>query len=286
MAPAQDAGSSASSSAGMTPLRPICVDCAGITTCFRCEHLWDRRVSSGIAAPVCPARSPGASPPLLDDGTGQVAAGPRALFERLVRRRNPLSIMTWLNKAAVRRRLARSPTGSTPLTHEGIDALAGTQGREFLRELLIDSRPAARRDKYLAAFAVWRVRRLASIATPPAGAEIATLPLLAPLDGILTVRAEAGPLPAGREPAPETGPTRRCGSSPSCPGAAARWRTRQNDIDAWFATASNPHGADDFLVFAVTHRRCRKIDIPLNEATLVSGVLGRTPRRARAAPAR
>jgi hypothetical protein len=36
----------------------------------------------------------------------------------------------------------------------------------------------------------------------------------------------------------------------------------QADVDDWFATASNPHSARDFLVFARARRRCPAITIP------------------------
>ncbi len=52
--------------------------------------------------------------------------------------------------------------------------MAGMEGREFLRELLIDTGLLPPRDKYLAAFATWRARRLDSIAEPATRAEIST----------------------------------------------------------------------------------------------------------------
>jgi hypothetical protein len=39
-------------------------------------------------------------------------------------------------------------------------------------------------------------------------------------------------------------------------------KSPQTDIDDWFSSASNPHGARDFLVFAIGRRRCPRVEIP------------------------
>ncbi|HVA06553.1 MAG TPA: hypothetical protein VNG12_07440 [Acidimicrobiales bacterium] len=153
--------------------RPICVDCAGITTCFTCatcgkkDHMW----FSAMCVSCSLTRRLGA---VLDDGTGQVSPALRPLFAKITSMANPIAAMTWLNKAAVRRRLADLAHDSVPLTHEGIDTMAGPQSREFLRELLMDTDLLEKRDKYLAAFSAWRQRRLASIADLTTRSEIST----------------------------------------------------------------------------------------------------------------
>ena len=241
--------------------RPICVDCAGITTCFRCATCGEegQQWYSATCVSCSLARR---LTVVLDDGTGQLAPSLVPLFERLCSMANPLSGMTWLNKVAVRQRLGSLADGSTPLTHEGIDSLCGTQGREFLRELLVDSGLLPYRDKYLAAFEAWRVRRLASIDDPAVKREIA-LYLSWRHSRDLAVRAEAGRLPAE---AANVARDRTDAAVRFLGFLSGRGRAldelEQADVDAWFATASNPQAADDFLVFAVAHRRCRKIDIP------------------------
>jgi hypothetical protein len=144
--------------------RPICVDCAGITTCFVCStcgqegQQWYTRTCLSCSL----TRRLGA---LLDDGTGQVAPALVPMFEKITSMANPISAMTWLNKPAVRRRLAALADGSTPLTHEGIDTMAGIQGREFLRELLMDNGLLKTKRSG---------QRLRNPASPFAGAAVAT----------------------------------------------------------------------------------------------------------------
>ena len=101
--------------------------------------------------------------------------------------------MTWLSKPAGRQRLASLADGSTPLIHEGIDTRPGPQGREFLRELLMHIGLLPHRDKYLAAFATWRHRRLASLSEPAIRTEISAYLAWRHMRN-LTVRSEAGQL--------------------------------------------------------------------------------------------
>jgi hypothetical protein len=43
---------------------------------------------------------------------------------------------------------------------------------------------------------------------------------------------------------------------------AALGSCTQTDLDAWYATASHPHGADDFLSWAIRHRHCQRVQLP------------------------
>ncbi len=244
--------------------RAICVDCAGITTCFTCStcgaegQQWFTRTCL-----ACSLNRRLAA--LLDDGSGQVSVALRPLFERLTASANPIGPLTWLNKAAVRRRLTDLADGSVPLTHEGIDTMAGMQGREFLRELLIDTGLLPPRDKYLAAFATWRARRLDSIAEPATRAEISTYLAWRHMRD-LTVRSEAGRLTASAT-----------GTARDQTDAAVRFlgflsdrglllsTARQSDIDDWFATASNPFMALDFITWARRRRRCGRLKVPTKQ---------------------
>ena len=245
--------------------RPICVDCAGISTCFRCETCG--REGGTWYSRTCVACSLARRlPPLLDDGTGKVASALVPLFERLVAARNPLSIMTWLNKAPVRRRLASLATGTTPLTHEGIDGLEGTQGREFLRELLIDVGLLPARDKYLTAFERWRVGRLERTPDEAAAREV-EIYLSWRIERDLRVRAAAGPLPAqaANRARDQVDAAVRVLAFLQDRGRQLS-ECRQADLDDFFATASNPAIAIDFLTFSMTRRRCPRLCIPERRA--------------------
>jgi hypothetical protein len=250
--------------------RPICVDCAGITTCFTCStcgteaQQWFTRTCLSCSL----SRRLGA---LLDDGTGHISVALWPLFEKLTSSSSPIGPMTWLNKPAVRRRLTDLADGSTPLTHEGIDTMAGVQGREFLRELLMETGVLPRRDKYLAAFSAWRHRRLTSISDPATRAEISTYLAWRHMRD-LTVRSEAGRLTASAT-----------GTARDQTDAAVRFlgfvsdrglvlsKVRQNDIDDWFATASNPFMARDFIIWAIQRRRCGRLKVPSRAPTSAPG---------------
>jgi hypothetical protein len=241
--------------------RAICVDCARITTCFTCStcgkdgQLWYSRtcLSCSLARRLTV---------VLDDGTGRVAPDLVALFEKLCSMTNPISAMTWLNKPPVRQRLASLANGSTPLTHEGIDTMPGPQAREFLRELLMDIGLLEHRDKYLAAFVRWRDARIASVSEPATRKEISVYLAWRQMRD-LTVRSEARQLTAGV-----------IGTARDQTDAAVRFlafisdrglvlsKVRQADIDDWFATASNPFMARDFITWAMRRRRCRRLVLP------------------------
>ena len=241
--------------------RPICVDCAGITTCFRCDHCgqegqtWYSRtcLSCSLARRL---RS------VMDDGTGEVAPALVPLFERLCAMANPIAAMTWLNKPAVRLRLSSLAQGTTPLTHAGVDTLAGSQGREFLRELLIEVGLLPGRDKYLAAFESWRTRRLASITDPTIRREIAIY-MSWRHQRNLAVRAEAGRLTAA---VANSARDQIDGAVRFLDFLTERGRVLadlgQDDVDVFFAEASNPMSALDFLTFAVGNRRCGRLQLP------------------------
>ena len=242
--------------------KDICVDCAGITTCFRCDQCgneggtWYSRtcVSCSLARRL---RT------VMDDGTGQVAPALVPLFDRLCAMPNPMAAMTWLNKPAVRQRLAALAQGTTPLTHAGVDTLTGSQAREFLRELLVEVGLLPGRDKYLAAFESWTHHRLTTIDDPAAAGEIERY-LSWRQARVLRIRAAAGRLPA-----------QAANTARDQTDAAVRFlcflrlerghslgELTQADVDEWFSTASNPQGARDFIIFAIKRRRCPRVEIP------------------------
>jgi hypothetical protein len=242
-------------------LGAICVSCAGITTSFICStcgheaQLYYTRTCFSCSLHRrlrC----------VLDDGTGQVAPALVPLFESLRSMANPVAGMNWLNKAEVRERLSSLALGTTSLTHEGIDTMAGPQAREFLRELLMDTGLLPQRDKYLAAFRAWCPRRLSSIDDAATRNEI-SIYLAWRHTKDLTVRSEAGHLTAAAASAARDhtdAAVRFLGF------VAERGRVvselRQVDIDDWFTTASNPFMAVDFISWAIGRKRCGRIRLP------------------------
>jgi NAD(P)-dependent dehydrogenase (short-subunit alcohol dehydrogenase family) len=248
---------------------PICVDCAGIRTCFRCRRC--QKEDRTWYSQTCLSCSLDQRLRLVLGVGGTVPAGLLPLLERLVAMENPIAGLTWLNKSAVRERLQALGRGEVPLTHEGIDRLAGGQGREFLRELLVEVGVLPYRDKYLASFRAWVPKRLASIKEADIEREI-RLYVSWHEERELAVRAEAGRLDAGRA-------NRARDSIDSAVRflrfTRARGRSlaelRQEDVDAWFAEAGHPFGALDYLVFAAAHRRCRRLELPRSRRVISAG---------------
>lgn len=242
--------------------RAVCVDCAGITTPFRCTTCG--REDRTWFAHTCVACSLARHlPEVLDDGTGQLSPALLPLATHLVSSPSPLAAMHWVRKPKVSERLQSLARGSVPLTHEGIDTMAADQSREHLRELLQTTGILPMRDKYLAAFEAWTQHRLATIDDPAARGEIERY-LSWRQARVLRIRAEAGPLPA-----------QAANTARDQTDAAVRFlfflgndrhRTlvelTQADVDDWFSSASNPGGARDFLVFAIGRRRCPRVKIP------------------------
>lgn len=239
----------------------ICVDCAHILTCFRCAtcgkegHMWYSRTCVGCALPKRLRH-------VLSDGSARVAPQLVPLFERITSMPNPMAAMTWLNKEEVRDRLSDLARGRVPLSHEGIDTMAPGQGREFLRELLVEVGLLPYRDKYLAAFVAWQQKRLASIEEPEIRKEI-RIYLAWRQHRNLAVRAEAGRVPAriaNRARDQTDGAVRFLRFVSAREKSLAE--LSQDDVDAFFAEASNPMIAIDFLYFAVSRRRCPRVHLP------------------------
>lgn len=245
--------------------RPVCVGCAGITTCFTCAscgHEGQQWYAGTCLA--CSLRRRLAD--ILDDGNGRVAPALVPLHEKLSSVPNPISGLTWLNKPAVRARLRALANGSVPLTHEGVGSMDGPQGREFLRELLTSVGLLPGRDKYLAAFERWRARRLESVTDPAARQEVALYIAWWHLKN-LRVRSEAGRLRAedtnlARD---QTDAAVRFLGFLSERGLTLA-QVAQADLDAWFASTPNGPLAANFLTFATRSRRCPRLKLPAQRA--------------------
>jgi integrase len=244
--------------------RPICVDCAGIPTSFRCSTCGSE--DEAFYAHTClrcslKKRLAG----LLDDGSGQVAPSLVPFFDALVSMPEPRRGLKWLNSAAVRERLAALATGAVALTHAGLDAFHPDNGREYLRELLMAHGCLPAQDKYLMAFERWETRRLATI-DDPADRQIIRVYLRWRHHRELTARAAAGPLTA-----PMTFTARRRVNSGL---ELLSWLRERNvtlaectqaSLDAWFATVTNAVNATDFLRWAMRHQRCPRLVFPVSQ---------------------
>ena len=225
--------------------RPVCVDCAGIPTSFRCSicGVEDEPFYSHTCLRCSLNRR---LVGILDDGSGAVAPAMLPFFDAVVSMGRPRQGLTWLNSAAVRQRLTDLATGAVPLTHEGIDTFGGGPGREYLRELLMAHGALPVADKYLLAFERFEQHRLETIADP-ADRQIITVYLRWRHHRDLVARSEAGVLTARTQNAAQ-----------QQTNAAVRFlgwlRTRhvtlaactQEDVDIWFATTPNAVSAWTF----------------------------------------
>ncbi len=241
----------------------ICADCAGITTSYWCTTC-GREDQTWFAATCMSCSVARQLTDTLDDGTGHVAPFLVPLFDRLVAAPRPVASMQWVRKPMVAERLSALARGAVPLTHDGIDTFAARPEPRAPPGTAPRPRPpASARDKYLAAFETWTTRRLATIDDPTTAGEIERYLAWHQLR-VLRLRSEAGPLRASvaNSARDQTDAGVRFLAFLADVRARALRELRQADVDAWFAEASNPHAARDFLVFARAQRRCPRVVIP------------------------
>lgn len=194
---------------------------------------------------------------LFDDGTGVIIPALVPLVEALASMEAPSGGLSWLEDQHVVERIHSVATGEVPLTHDGIDRIAFSNGREHLRELLIAHGILTARNRYLAGFERWATTRLVTIDDPADRQLIAAY--LRWHHGLrLTRLAEAGQLNKGR-----------CSVARAQTNTAVRlldWLHDRNtdlvsatqaDIDAWFAAGPTTRiHSRSFLRWAIsTHRR-------------------------------
>jgi hypothetical protein len=103
---------------------------------------------------------------LFDDGTGTVNPKLIPLVDALAAMEVPRGGLSWLEDHKVTTRIRALATGEIPLSHEGLDTLTVSNGREHLRELLITHGVLPERDRYLAAYERWAKGRVASVTEP------------------------------------------------------------------------------------------------------------------------
>ncbi len=169
----------------------------------------------------------------------------------------PRGGLSWLSDRLVVERIRSVATGTVPLTHDGIDMLAFSNGREHLRELLITHGVLADRDRHLAAFDRWTTTRLDTI-DDPADRRLIAAYLRWHHGPRLTRLAETGTLTENRYSVAR--------AQTNIAVRLLDWlRARdtdlvsatQADIDAWFATGPSTRiHSRSFLRWAIaTHRR-------------------------------
>lgn len=239
---------------------PVCVDCAGIATSFTCTscgnegELWFARTCLR-----CSLRRRAAT--VMDNGNGQVPAALGSVLEAIATMADPQAGLIWLQSQAVRDRLTALATGAVPISHEGIDRLTPGPGREYLRELLMTHHVLPLRDKYLLAFQRWAADRLPGVDDP--NRRLIKLYLRWRHLRELTARAETGPL---TQAATATARSRTNAGIRLLDWLRGRGQVlqtcTQTDIDTWYSTASHPHGANDFLNWAIRHRHCPRLQLP------------------------
>jgi hypothetical protein len=239
---------------------PVCVNCAGIAASFTCAscgsegELWFARTCLRCSL----RRRTGT---VLANDNGEVSAALQPVHEAIAAMPDPWAGLIWLQSQAVRDRLSALATGAVPISHEGIDRLGPGAGREYLRELLMTHHVLPPRDKYLLAFQRWAVGRLTDV--NDLDRRLIQLYLRWRHLRELTARAETGPLTQG------TTATARARTNAGIrllgwlrDHAEPLQTCTQANIDAWYSTASHPHGADDFLNWAIRHRHCPRLHLP------------------------
>jgi hypothetical protein len=169
----------------------------------------------------------------------------------------PRGGLSWLSRKDTSERVRAIATGAVPLTHDGLDTLVMSNGREHLRELLIAHGVLPERDRYLAAYERWAKARLASI-KDPADRRLLSAYLRWHQGPRLARFSEAGELTESRYAVVRA-------QSNIAVRLLAWVRERetdlvtctQSDVDAWFATGPSTRlHARSFLNWATrTHRR-------------------------------
>ncbi len=140
----------------------VCAPCGGIAEALRCAGCGaedDFRTLHQCRR--CSLRA--LLERLFDDGTGSVRAELVPLVDALGAMEVPRGGLSWLSRRATAERIRALSTGVVPLSHDGLDALAMSNGREHLRELLVTHGVLPERDRYLAAYERWAEARVRGV---------------------------------------------------------------------------------------------------------------------------
>ncbi len=256
---------------------PICTDCAGFTTSFRCSRCPDEgKLHAGRLCTRCTLTDQLTT--LLDDGTGHIRPELLPLHERLAAMDNPRSGLRWLEDgpthppaaAALLRGLGR---GEIELTHAAFHQLQPWRAAAHLRELLMACGLLPPIDKHLCSLERWLIEHLGAISDPEHEQIVrrfATWHVLPKL------RARAGRRPL------TTGSRQAAGAQIRAATTFLQWLAdhqlrpadcRQADLDAW--TAHQPQHARTAV---------RAFVIWSASATIMRRLRAPTPRSAQGAP--
>lgn len=142
-----------------------CRDCAGIDEDLVCRSCGaDDDFDTLVRCRRCSLRA--RLDTVFDDGTGAVHPALVPLVAALAAMEVPSGGLSWLEDRRVVERIGSLATGAVPLTHDGMDTLGFSNGREHLRELLITHGVLPARDRHLAAFERWSTSCLSGIDHP------------------------------------------------------------------------------------------------------------------------
>ena len=241
-----------------------CRDCAGIDEDLVCRACGaDDDFDTLVRCRRCSLRA--RLDRLFDDGSGAINPVLLPLVEALATMDAPSGGLSWLEDRLVVERIHSIAAGVVPLTHDGIDMLAASNGREHLRELLITHGVLTKRSRHLAAFDRWATTRLAAI-DDPVDRRLLAAYLRWHHGPRLTRLAESGQLTEGRY-------------------AVARAQTNfavrfldwlrardtdlvsanQADIDAWFATGPTTRiHSRSFLRWTISTHRRDPLQLPID----------------------
>jgi integrase len=234
----------------------MCIACSGITEVLVCHTCGaDDDFRTLIQCRRCSLRK--RLDRLFDDGSGRVNPELVSLVDALAAMAVPRGGLSWLSRQDTSERIQAIATGVVPISHDGLDTLAMSNGREHLRELLVAHGILAVRDRYLAAHERWAKNRLACIEEPSERRLIAAYlrwhhgPRLARLaeSGGLTESRYAGVRAQTNIAVKLLAWLRQRGTDlVAC---------TQGDIDAWFAAGPSTRlQSRSFLSWAIrTHRR-------------------------------
>jgi hypothetical protein len=154
---------------------PICSDCAGFTTSFRCRRCPEEgKLHGGRLCTRCTLHD--RLRELLGDDSGEIRSELAPLANSLLAAERPLSILTWLytrkgkteSPETLLRQLGR---GEIALTHEAFHTLQPWRAAAHLRELLMACDVLPRIDKQICLFERWLIAHLDTI-TDPARAQL------------------------------------------------------------------------------------------------------------------
>jgi hypothetical protein len=200
---------------------------------------------------------------LFDNGAGHINPALIPLVDALAAMEVPRGGLSSLSHAATVERVHAIATGQAPLSHEGIDQLPASNGREHLRELLVVHHILPARDRYLAAFERWAAHRVAAISDPHDRRLIAAYPRWHHRPRLERLAADCE-LTENRDSTARAQPT-----SPSdCWPGSANARSSSKAAPKPTSTPGSPPGPapgstpDPFLRWAIRTRRRATLDLP------------------------